>query len=113
MDGWISSPPDCKISVTIFTEAIKDWFRYEGRTYDISCYENYNLAYNEWNTEWTLAWFEHLLQHQETDTSCKYCWSLPKPDAPKKADYFPEEPSVVLLSVLLASLSGRLHIDKW
>lgn len=39
MDGCISAPLDSKTSIESSAAAIKDWFRYEGRTFDIRCYE--------------------------------------------------------------------------
>lgn len=39
MYGWIAAPPDSKVAIESSTKAIQDWFRYEGRAFDIECYE--------------------------------------------------------------------------
>jgi hypothetical protein len=38
---------------------------------------------------------------------------LPGLEEPRKVDHFPEEPSIIALSELLAKMTGRTHIDKW
>ncbi|GBF62892.1 hypothetical protein TMEN_5483 [Trichophyton mentagrophytes] len=114
MDGWISAPPESTVTIESSTEAIQDWFRYEGRTFDIGCYERFKKTHDKWESDWSLCCINHQLNHTESASSeCYYCQGLPSPEEPRKADYFPKEPSAVLLSTLLASVSGGSHIDKW
>jgi hypothetical protein len=114
MDGCISAPVDSEVCLESSAEMIADWFKYGGRTFDLGCYENFRKDHREWDEDWSTRWIEHQLGHgEQRDDACNYCQSLPDPEEPKKSDYFPEEPSVISLSHLLATASGQSHIDKW
>lgn len=114
MDGYISAPLDSGVCIQSSAEAVADWFRYEGSTFDLGCYERFNKDHYEWETDWSVRCIDHQLGHQEEpDSECNFCQSLPIPEEPKKSDYFPEEPSKIMLSQLLASVSAQSHIDKW
>jgi hypothetical protein len=113
MDGYISAPLDSKVSIKLSAEMIADWFKYGGRTFDLGCYENYDKNHREWEADRSVRWYEHQLAHREQpDNACNYCQSLPGPEEPRKSNYFPEEPSVISLSQMLALVSGQPHIDK-
>jgi hypothetical protein len=114
MDGYISAPLDSKVCGQSSLEMIADWFKYGGRTFTIGSYERFNKDHRAWSREWSVKSINHQLGHKEqSDSTCNYCQSLPSPVEPKKLDYFPEEPSAMLLSQLLATVSGQSHIDKW
>lgn len=113
MDGYISAPVDSKVSFKLSVEMIADWFKYGGRTFDLECYENYNKNYCEWEADWCGRWIAHQLAHgEQLDNACDFCQFSPIPEEPKKLDYFPEEPSVILLSQLLVSVIGQPPIAK-
>lgn len=114
MDGWIAAPPDSKITIESSTKAIQDWFQYEGRTFDIDCYESFRKDHEEWNGDWSFHQIEHQLGHTEKPgDGCYLCEGASGPEEPKKMDYFPEKPSAISLSRLLAIVSGQPHVDKW
>ncbi|KAF3407818.1 hypothetical protein DPV78_000652 [Talaromyces pinophilus] len=111
MDGCISAPVDSEVCLESSAEMIADWFKYGGRTFDLGCYENFRKDHHEWDED--VGWIDHLGHREQPDNTCNYCQSLPGPEEPRKSDYFLEEPSVISLSQMLASVSGQPHIDKW
>jgi hypothetical protein len=114
MDGWIAAPLDSKVTIESSTKAIQDWFRYEGRAFDIECYERHKRDHDEWERSWSILQIEHQLAHTGNPTEgCCLCEGVPEPKEPRGMDYFPENPSAVSLSRLLAIVSGQPHIDKW
>jgi hypothetical protein len=114
LDGWIAAPPDCKVTIESSTKTIQDWFQYEGRTFDIKCYERFKKDLDEWNEDWRVRYIEHQLGHREKPMDgCYLCEGVPGPKEPKRLDYFPDRPSRIALSRLLAIISEQPHIDKW
>ncbi|KAL3489517.1 hypothetical protein BJX62DRAFT_226544 [Aspergillus germanicus] len=115
LGGWVCAPPDTKISVESSTDAIKDWFKYGGRTFDINCYERFKRDHKEWSEDYSFHCITHQLRHKEKrDEDCWYCeGGPPKPAEPSRNDYFPEEPTAIGLSRLLAVVSDQPHIDQW
>ncbi|KAF5859883.1 hypothetical protein ETB97_002242 [Aspergillus alliaceus] len=109
-----SSPPGSKATIESSTKAIQDWFRYEGRAFDINCYERHKKNHDEWERNWSILHIEHQLAHTGKPTEgCCLREGVPEPKEPEEMDYFPENPSAVLLSRLLAIMSKQPHIDKW
>lgn len=114
MDGWIAAPPDSEVTIESSTRAIQDWFWYEGRTFDIDCYEQYKKDHDEWERNWSNLHIEHQLAHTEKPgDGCCLCEGEAEPEEPREMDYFPESPSTISLSRLLAIISEQPHIDKW
>ncbi|KAL4891332.1 hypothetical protein BDV59DRAFT_182245 [Aspergillus ambiguus] len=114
MDGWIAAPLGSKVTIESSTKAIEDWFLYEGRTFDIGCYERFKKDHDEWRSDWSTLQIEHQLAHGDKPSGkCCLCEGVPGPKEPEKMDYFPENPSAISLSRLLAIVSGQPHIDKW
>lgn len=113
MDGWIAAPPGSKVSIESATKAIQDWFRYGGRTFDIDCYEQYKKDHGDWLDDWSYLHIEHQLAHTEKPSDgCCLCEGVAEPEEPRETDYFPESPSTISLSRLLALISGQPHLDK-
>ncbi|EED23173.1 conserved hypothetical protein [Talaromyces stipitatus ATCC 10500] len=113
MDGWISAPVDSNVCLESSAEMVADWFKYGGRTFDLGCYANFRKDHREWDNDCSTRWINHHLGHgEQPDNACNYCQSLPDPEEPKKEDYFPDDPSVISLSQMLASMSGQANIDK-
>ena len=104
IDGCISAPLDGKVCLESSAEMIADWFKYEGRTFDLGCYENFRKDPREWDEDWSVRWINHQLGHgAQPDNACKYCQSLPDPEESKKSDYFPEaQISNVIISTALS-----------
>lgn len=93
-------------------EAIEDWFKYRGRTFDVSCYDSYAKGYEEWEDGWTTPYVDHQLSHSRShDAECEVCQSWRLPEKPKRSDFFPDEPSACLLSEVLAQVAETSHID--
>ncbi|KAJ6126189.1 hypothetical protein N7471_010682 [Penicillium samsonianum] len=114
MDGWIASPPGTKVSIESSTKAIEDWFQYEGRAFDIGCYERFKEDHEKWESDSSAGQIEHQLGHGDKPRDgCDICEEIPDLEEPKRMDYFPEVPSTISLSRLLATVSGQPHIDKW
>ncbi|RHZ48746.1 uncharacterized protein CDV56_101040 [Aspergillus thermomutatus] len=114
MDGWIAAPPGSKVSIESSTKAIQDWFRYEGRAFDIDCYERLKKDHGEWLDSWSNLHIEHQLAHSgKPSEGCCLCEEVAEPGEPKAMDYFPESPSAISLSRLLAIVSAQPHIDRW
>jgi hypothetical protein len=114
MDGWIAGPPGSKVSIESFTKAIQDWFRYVGRTFDIDCYERFKKDHSDWLDDWSYLHIEHQIAHtSKPSDGCCICEVVAEPEEPRATDYFPENPSSISLSRLLAIISGQPHIDKW
>ncbi|KAF4207308.1 hypothetical protein CNMCM8927_003582 [Aspergillus lentulus] len=113
MDGWIAAPPGSKVSIESSTKAIQDWFRYGGRTFDIDCYERFKKDHGDWLDDWSYLHIEHQLAHTEKPSDgCCLCEGVAEPVEPRETDYFPESPSTISLSRLLALISGQPHLDK-
>jgi hypothetical protein len=114
MDGWIAAPPDGKVTIESSTKAVQDWFRYQGRAFDIGCYERHKKDHDEWQRNWSILHIEHQLAHKEKPSDgCCLCEGVAEPKEPRETDYFPESPSTISLSQLLALISGQPHIDEW
>jgi hypothetical protein len=104
-----------------FHQAIEDWFRYGGRTFDASCYETYNGEYRTWEKTWSKKEIERQLSHSKSEGRCELCrsWHVPEepqrgeclPTEPKRSECFPDEPSACLLSKALADVAGLPDID--
>lgn len=91
-------------------QAIKDWFYYAGRTYDVQSYENHNKACYEWDViSSSIAIDYQVKNHVGKCSDCEQCESTPL--EPCKGDYFPNTPQPCLLSDVLASVAGIAHID--
>jgi hypothetical protein len=103
------------VSIESSTDAIKDWFKYGGRTFDIDCYERFKSDHKEWQRESSVRNIQHQLAHTEKlDGDCWYCEGGPAaPAEPARSDYFPTEPTAIQLSRLLAVVSDQPHIDRW
>jgi hypothetical protein len=96
MDGWIAAPLNSRVTIESSTKAIQDWFLYEGGAFDI-----------EWERNWSILQIEHQLEHTGRPTEgCYLCEGAPEPKEPREMDYFPQNPSAVSLSRLLAIVSG-------
>jgi hypothetical protein len=116
LDGWVSAPLGCSISIESSTQAITDWFERGGRTFDIQCYERFKADHEEWTGKISLRSIEHQLAHEDgrSRVDCYYCKGGPaKPREPVRSDYFPTEPAAISLSRLLAVVSDEPHIDAW
>ncbi|GFF18978.1 hypothetical protein BDQ94DRAFT_163937 [Aspergillus terreus] len=59
LDGWVSAPLGCSISIESSTQAITDWFEHGGRTFDIQCYERFKADHEEWTGEISSRSIEH------------------------------------------------------
>jgi hypothetical protein len=113
MDGWIAAPPDGKVTIESSTKAVQDWFRYQGRAFDIGCYERHKKDHDEWQRIWSILHIEHQFAHTEKPSDgCCLCGGVAEPKEPRETVYFPERPSTISLSQLLALISGQPHIDK-
>jgi hypothetical protein len=93
-----------------FHEAIEDWFNYQGRTFDVSCYK---AQHSTWENEFSTKGIEHQLSHPKSEGECEKCRLWPIPEEPKWSGIFPEEPSTWLLSDVLARVAGVSHIDEF
>ncbi|KAI3124174.1 hypothetical protein CBS147326_8403 [Penicillium roqueforti] len=116
LDGWISAPLGCSVSIKSSTQAITDWFEHGGRTFDTQCYERFKAAHEEWTSETSFRSIEHQLGHEDgrSRNDCYYCEGGPsEPREPVRNDYFPAEPATISLSRLLAVVSDEPHIDAW
>jgi hypothetical protein len=114
IDGWVCGPLYGKYSGESTTEAIKDWFKYDGRTFDILCYENFDKDCKKWYQDSHLISINHEAGHKHRYVEdCPLCKDLSVPDEPRREDYFPQERSRISLSRLLAIVSDKPHIDKW
>jgi hypothetical protein len=114
MDGWIAGPPGSKVSIESSTKAIQDWFQYEGRVFNISCYERFKKDHEKWVSDSSAGQIEHQLGHGDKPRhGCDICEGVPMPKEPHRMDYFPQVPYPISLSRLLAIVSGQPHIDKW
>jgi hypothetical protein len=116
LDGWVSAPLGCSISINSSTQAIRDWFEHGGRTFDIQCYERFKADHEEWASEIGFRSIEHQLRHEDgrSRDGCYYCEGGPaEPREPVRNDYFPTEPAAISLSQLLAVVSDEAHIDAW
>ncbi|KAH3545846.1 hypothetical protein KXW20_007490, partial [Aspergillus fumigatus] len=103
MDGWIAAPLDRKVTIESSTKAIQDWFRYEGRAFDIDCYERHKKDHDERERNWSILQIEHQLEHTgKPPEGCYLCEEAPEPKEPREMDYFPQNPSAVSLSRLFA-----------
>lgn len=114
-DGWIAAPPGSGVAIECSTQATLDWFQYEGRTFDIACYERFRRDHEAWKDDWSSREITHQILHEEQQQSdeCSICEGLPELKEPKRSDYFPENPSIVSLSRLLEIISKQPHIDEW
>ncbi|KAE8334737.1 hypothetical protein BDV24DRAFT_172016 [Aspergillus arachidicola] len=97
MDGGVTQMTSASWQISRFHDAIEDWFRYKGCSFD-------------WNRKSNTAEVNHQLEaHGDSSRNCEKCGSIP--DEPLRKDYFPEEPQSCLLSEVLASVIGVQHLD--
>ena len=112
-DGWIAAPPGSGVTIESSTQAILDWFQYEGRTFDIACYERFRRDREAWKDDWSSREIAHQILHGEQPSDeCSICEGLPELKEPTRSDYFPANPSAISLSRLLELVSGQPLIDE-
>lgn len=110
MDGGVTQLTSASWQTTRFHNAIEDWFRYNGRTFDVKIYDRFKRKYAKWDRKFSTAAINHQLEaHGGNLQNCEQCGEIP--DEPLSKDYFPEEPRSCLLSEVLASIIGVQHLD--
>ena len=110
MEGGVTQLTSASWQTTRFYNAIEDWFRYNGRTFDVKIYDRFRRKYARWDRKSSTAAINHQLEaHGGSSQNCEQCGEIP--DEPLKKDYFPEEPRSCLLSEVLASIIGVQHLD--
>ena len=110
MDGGVAQLTSASWQTTRFHNAIEDWFRYNGRTFDVKLYDCFERKYAKWDRKSSTAAINHQLEaHGGSSQNCEQCGEIP--DEPLRKDYFPEEPRSCLLSEVLASIIGVQHLD--
>ena len=73
---------------TYFHDAIEDWFRYNGSTFDVKLYDHFKRKYAKWERKSSTAEINHYLEaHGGSSQNCEKCGEVP--DEPLKEDYFP------------------------
>lgn len=76
-----------------FHNAIEDWFRYKGRTFEVSMYDRFQRAHDEWEREFSTVEIDHQLgSHEGSSQNCEKCEEVP--DEPQRKDYFPKSLAV-------------------
>ncbi|KAE8155565.1 hypothetical protein BDV40DRAFT_294231 [Aspergillus tamarii] len=109
MDG-VTQMTSASWQISRFHNAIEDWFRYKGRSFDVKTYDRFERKYAKWDRKSSTAEINHQLEaHGGSSRNCEKCGSIP--DEPLRKDYFPEEPQSCLLSEVLASVIGVQHLD--
>ena len=97
MEGGINQLTEFSWKISRFHNAIEDWFRYDGRTYDVKLYDRFQRDHTEWDGEASTMEINHQLgDHGGSPQDCEKCGKAP--DEPLRMNYFPEEPRSSLLS---------------
>ncbi|KAK6810476.1 hypothetical protein RU639_013750 [Aspergillus parasiticus] len=110
MDGGVTQMTSASWQISRFHNAIEDWFRYKGRSFDAKTYDRFERKYAKWDRKSSTAEINHQLEaHGGSSRNCEKCGSIP--DEPLRKDYFPEEPQSCLLREVLASVIGVQHLD--
>jgi hypothetical protein len=110
MEGGVTQLTSASWQIARFHNAIEDWFRYNGRTFDVKIYDRFRRKYAKWDRKSSTAAINHHVEsHRGSSQNCDQCGKIP--DEPLRKDYFPEEPRSCLLSEVLASTIGVQHLD--
>lgn len=110
MEGGVTQLTSACWQISRFHNAIEDWFRYKGRTFEVNIYDRFRRAHAKWERKASTVEINHQLgPHESTSQGCEKCEEVP--DEPLRKDYFPEEPRSSLLSEVLASVVGVGHLD--
>jgi hypothetical protein len=111
MEGGVSQLTSASWQISRFHNAIEDWFRYKGRTFEVNLYDRFQRAHAKWERKASTVEINHRLEAHEGSSSqdCEKCGEIP--DEPLRKDYFPEGPRSSLLSEVLASVVGVGHLD--
>jgi hypothetical protein len=111
MEGGVTQLSSVCWQISRFHNAIEDWFRYKGRTFEVNMYDRFQRAHAEWEREASTVEINHQFEsHEGSSQDCKKCGEVP--DEPLRKDYFPEEPRSSLLSEVLASVIGVGNLDR-
>lgn len=110
MDGGVTQMTSASWQISRFHNAIENWFRYKGCSFDVKTYDRFERNYAKGNQKSSTAEVNHQLEaHGGSYRNCEKYGSIP--DEPLRKDYFPEEPQSCLLSEVLASVIGVQHLD--
>ncbi|KAJ5231014.1 hypothetical protein N7489_011722 [Penicillium chrysogenum] len=110
MGGGVNQLTEASWQVSRFHNAIEDWFRYNGRTFDVKIYDRFHREHAEWDQKASTIEINHQLGARGgSSKDCEKCEEVP--DEPLRRDYFPEEPRNRLLSEVLASVIGVRQLD--
>ncbi|CAG8076447.1 unnamed protein product [Penicillium nalgiovense] len=110
MEGGVTQLTSASWQISRFHNAIEDWFRCKGRTFEVNQYDRFQEANAKWERKASTVEINHQLEaHEGSSRDCEVCGEVP--DEPLRKDYFPEEPRSSLLSEVLASTIGVGHLD--
>ncbi|KAJ5267491.1 hypothetical protein N7478_010478 [Penicillium angulare] len=110
MEGGVTQLTSACWQISQFHNAIEDWFRFKGRTFEVDIYDRFRRAHAKWDRKDSTVEINHQLgDHEGSRQDCEKCEEVP--DEPLRKDYFPEEPRSSLLSEVLASVVGVGHLD--
>lgn len=110
MEGGVTQLTSASWQISRFHNAIEDWFRCKGRTFEVNQYDRFQEANAKWERKASTVEINHQLEaHEGSSWDCEVCGEVP--DEPLRKDYFPEEPRSSLLSEVLASTIGVGHLD--
>ncbi|OKO89278.1 hypothetical protein PENSUB_13813 [Penicillium subrubescens] len=110
MEGGVAQLTSASWQISRFHNAIEDWFRYKGRTFEVKIYDRFKKAHAKWERKASTVEINHQLEaHEGSSQNCEKCGKVP--DEPQRKDYFPEEPHSSLLSEVLASVIGVGNLD--
>ncbi|KAJ5253723.1 hypothetical protein N7524_010903 [Penicillium chrysogenum] len=111
IEGGFNQQTEISWKISRFHNAIEDWFRYKGRTFEMKTYDLYQREHAKWNRKTNTMEINHQLNaHGGSSQDCEKCGEIP--DEPLRRDYFPEEPRSRLLSEVLAAVIGVPHLDE-
>lgn len=109
MEGGVTQLTSACWQISQFHNAIEDWFRFKGRTFEMNIYDRFRRAHAKWEQKDSTVEINHQLgNHEGSRQDCEKC---EVPDEPLRKDYFPEEPRSSLLSEVPASVVGVGHLD--
>lgn len=64
--------------ISRFHNAIKDWFRYNGRTFEANMYDRFQRAHAEWEREASTVEINHQFEsYERSSQDCKKCGEVP------------------------------------
>ncbi|CAG8008601.1 unnamed protein product [Penicillium salamii] len=111
MEGGVNHLNSASWKLSRFHNAIEDWFRYNGRTFEVKAYDRFQREHANWGRKASTMEIRHQLNtHGGSSKNCEKCGEIP--DEPLRREYFPEEPCSKLLSEVLASVIGVPNLDE-